>query len=112
MNTIPSTSDAIGTLNVPGFRQAVLDTSALERLLREIEQHADVLEIVPKFPQRGCLAEGPANLAEARKLLLFHSVRGVQIRYRYDGAETCDTIMMAPEGFRLVRIHPELTPIA
>jgi hypothetical protein len=108
MNSADGTTSMPATLNLPDLHQAVLDTPTLERLLRDIEEHAQVNEIIPKFTQRGYVPEGPVTLAEARELLLFQSARGVQIRYRYEGADWWDTIMTAPEGFRLVRIRHSL----
>ena len=47
------------------------------------------------------------TLADARRLLEERAVRGLQIRYRYDGADWWDTLMVLPEGWRLVRIRHE-----
>jgi hypothetical protein len=95
-------------LNLLEANTGMLDLPTLELLLREIEEHAEVTEVIPRFAQRGYVPEGPLTLAEARKLLLFRSARGVQISYRYDGADWSDTILMAPEGFRRTRVRQEL----
>lgn len=104
MNT-NNTTAAAETLNLPDLHQATLDRFTLEQLFSDLEQHAEVSDVIPKFTQRSYVPEGPITLAEARKLIFFHTARGVQIRYRYEGAEWWDTIMAAPEGFRLVRIR-------
>ena len=107
-NALEHPTRGAATLHLLELNQAVLDTPALEQLLREIEEHAEVTEVIPKFVQRGYMPEGPLTLAEARKLLLFRSARGVQIRYQYDGRDWSDTIIMAPEGFRRTRVRQDL----
>ena len=103
MNTTTDHSTP-NTLSLPDLHQAILDEPTLEQLLTDLENHAEVNEVIPKFTAKGYVPEGPMNLDEARKLLHFRSARGVQIRYRYDGSDWWDTIMTAPEGYRLVRI--------
>lgn len=100
------------TLSLPDLHQAILDEPTLEQLLADIETHAKVSEVIPKFTQRGYVPEGPMNIQEARNLLLFRSARGVQIRYHYDGADWWDTIMVVPEGFRLVRIQHDFAGLS
>lgn len=108
MNT-NNTTETPSTLSLPDLHQATLDRHTLEQLFKDLETHAEVNDVIPKFAQRGYVPEGPITLEEARKLLFFNSARGVQIRYRYEGADWWDTIMSAPEGFRLVRIRHDFS---
>lgn len=50
---------------------------------------------------------GTLLLDDARQLLRARTVRGLQIRYRHDGADWWDTLMVVGQNFRLVRIRHE-----
>lgn len=101
-----NTENSPATL-LPDLHQATIDSATLDQLFRDIQEHADVTDVIPKFTQRGYVPEGPISLEEARKLLHSQSARGVQIRYRYEGSDWWDTIMTATPGYRLVRIRHE-----
>ena len=53
------------------------------------------------------LTQQQLTLADARRLLEARAVRGLQLRYRYDNADWWDTLMVLPDGFRLVRLGHE-----
>ncbi|MCW5755578.1 MAG: hypothetical protein KIT24_12795 [Phycisphaeraceae bacterium] len=89
----------------PPMREAVLDDAAIESLLGDLEVFAQVDEIVIKSG-RGMVGDAArATLADVRRLLGERSVRGVQIRYVYDDARWLDTLMVVPEGIRLIRVR-------
>ncbi len=96
-------------LPLPALHQAVLDAADLEALLRDIEQCAELLAVLPKQAATEQIGD-PARLtlADARDLLARRTVRGLQIRYRHDGAEWWDTLMQVSAGWRLVRIRHEV----
>ena len=95
---------------LPELRSSTLDLAEVERLLRDIEACAQVTEIIPKQSAQGYAPEtGTLTLDDARQLLRARTVRGLQIRYRHDGADWWDTLMVAGENFRLVRIRHEFT---
>ena len=46
------------------------------------------------------------QLDEAYRLLTDRKVRGIQIHYRHDAKNWCDTLMPIPDGrFRIVRME-------
>ena len=105
---IPPESEDNQPPALPDLNQALLDEAGLAELLRDIEACTEVTEIIPKQAAQGYVAENATlTLADARRLLVERAVRGMQIRYRYDGADWWDTLMVQPEGYRLVRIRHE-----
>jgi len=84
----------------------MLDLAEVERLLSDIEACAQISEIIPKQSAQGYAPEtGTLTLGDARQLLRARAVRGLQIRYRHDGADWWDTLMCIGENYRLVRIR-------
>lgn len=98
---------------LPDLNQATLDWPGVEALLRDIATCTQVTEIIPKAVAQGYVTDGVAlTLADARCLLEERAVRGLQIRYRYEGADWWDTLMVLPEGWRLVRIRHDFSSSA
>lgn len=95
---------------LPELRSSTLDLAEVELLLNDIETCAQITEIIPKQSAQGYAPEtGTLTLDDARQLLRTRTVRGLQIRYRHDGADWWDTLMLAGETFRLIRIRHEFT---
>ncbi len=93
-------------LILPSLNMATQDAAQVGQLLRDIELCAVVTEIIPKYSARGHVPDTAAvTLAEARELLASKAVRGLQVRYRYQGADWWDTLMAVGDQFRLVRIR-------
>jgi hypothetical protein len=88
---------------LPDLREAILDADKLAALLRDIAALTKVDDIIVK----GRPGQEPASvpLDEVQQLLLGGEIRGVQIRYRHDGAVWWDTLMCTAEGVKLVRIR-------
>ena len=99
-------SDPAPSLPLPPVQQAPLDPATLAALFRDLAACTQVLAVTPRRagpPQR----ETPLttiSLAQAAAGLQSGEFRGVQIRYRYEGQNWCDTLMARPDGIRLVRI--------
>jgi hypothetical protein len=91
---------------LPELHQGVLNSSQLEQLLRDIESCTDLQEIVPKWlSQEQVKTHRSLSLAEARALLVDRAVRAVQFRYRYQGADWWDTILVLGADYKVVRIR-------
>ena len=102
--TIDSSDDAPPQL--PALHTTVLGAAQVEQLLGDIEACTELVEILPKYAAQGRVPDAAGvSLAEARMLLATRTVRGLQLRYRYDGADWWDTLIMAVEGYRVVRIR-------
>lgn len=96
---------------LPPIHVADIDRDKLGELFTDVEALGEQLEIVLKRGAEARVDAGPcASLAQAMELLTCGTVLGVQLRYRFEGADWWDTLMRTPTGFRLVRIqHPSAT---
>jgi hypothetical protein len=92
-------------LKLPPLQQAMLDPATVAALFADLAGCTRVLAVVPRRAARTMTEEPPIDLATAQAGLRDGSLRGVQIRYRYEDREWCDTLMAMPAGgARLVRI--------
>ncbi|RME68455.1 MAG: hypothetical protein D6781_10970 [Verrucomicrobia bacterium] len=92
-------------LNLPQLQQASLDPTTVEALFHDLATCTQILAIVPKTASRTHVEPRSIDLASARAGLADGTFRAIQIRYRYDGREWCDTLMRGPDGGpRIVRI--------
>jgi len=92
-------------VNLPDLQQTVLDAATLDTLFADLAAHAQVLSVVPKLASNAMVAERVITLDNARAGLRDGTLRGVQVRYRFESREWCDTLIAAPGGgARLVRI--------
>ncbi|MBT8037991.1 MAG: hypothetical protein KJO21_10650 [Verrucomicrobiae bacterium] len=93
---------------LPDLQQSVLDPETLDQLFVDLASLTEITEIIPKAAAQGYVPEHTEITLEAsRELLLAGHVRGLQIRYNYQGSQWWDTLLPAPgnQGFRIVRIQ-------
>ncbi|MCL4196461.1 MAG: hypothetical protein KJZ69_03120 [Phycisphaerales bacterium] len=91
---------------LPPMSEALLDDEQLAALFDDLRRLVRIDGIVIKAGRgRADDTARPQRLEEAHAMLAQRMVRGVQIRYRYDGAAWCDTLMPVAQGIRLVRIR-------
>ena len=91
---------------LPALHQGVLDAATLDQLVVDIETCTEVIEVIPKFGADSYVGEDEViDLRKAISMLGEGQLRGVQIRYKYDGSQWWDTLMGTPQGVRLVRIQ-------
>lgn len=92
-------------LKLPALQQAALDPTTLDQLFADLTACTQVLAVVPRHAARTMIVERSISLADAHAAFRAGTLRGVQIRYRYDGREWNDTLLPTPDGgARLVRI--------
>lgn len=90
---------------LPEMNDAVLGEEELVALFRDYNACASGVEIQIKSGP-GLVGNHPRpSLEEARQLLLERRVRGLQLRYAFDGGQWCDTLMSTNSGIRLIRIR-------
>ncbi len=89
---------------LPALTQAVLDPATLDALFRDLATCTEILAVVPKISKQAMTEPVAIDLAAARAGLASGRFRGVQIRYRYESKEWCDTLLAASAGLRLVRV--------
>lgn len=95
---------AAATTPVTPVHEALLDDATTRQLFFDIEQAAELVDIVYKGPcaRRADPVPTTPSLADAhRALAKGHSV---QLRYRFGGEEWWDTLIRAATGVRLIRI--------
>jgi hypothetical protein len=104
MTTNPEISLLEG-VPLPELQDAVLDLATLRQLLFDIATQTELLEVRLKGEPRSYARVDPCDLVEAAAQLLDRRVLGVQVRYRYRGAEWWDTLLGTQGGVRLVRVR-------
>ncbi len=94
---------------LPDLHQAVLDEAGLHELVRDLGRAARVLSVRLKAGA-GRRAEGEASLEQAARQLVSGALRGVQVRYGFEGRVWCDTMLRVSEGYRVVRMEEPTRP--
>ncbi len=102
----PAPSPSGEQQKLPDLNTTILNIGEVEQLLSDIEQFAQVTEIIPKFAARDHVQDTSSiTVQQARELLASRGVRGLQLRYRYENADWWDTLMVSGDRFRVVRIR-------
>lgn len=89
---------------LPNVHQAVLDDGTLEALLSDIAAFGKDIEAIPKTLARQEVKHASIPLDQAAVALQDRSITALQLRYSYEASRWCDTIIAAPDGWRLTRI--------
>lgn len=100
-----SEQPAIEAPKLVELQDAILDAETLECLFRDLELCTEILGVTPRRARNQMVPDVNITLTDAKTLLVSGAVSGLQIRYRYEGAEWWDTLMRIPTGIRLVRIR-------
>lgn len=82
-----------------------LDRAAVEQFFADLAAHAEVLAVLEKGGRAQYCEAARPTLTDAREHLLAGLVRGVQIRYQYEGRLWCDTLLAVAGGYRVVRLR-------
>lgn len=91
--------------------EGTLDDARLDALVDDWSGCAQVVEVRCKQGPT-THADQPVALADAVALLRARRCRAVQVRYEWEGAMWSDTLLAAPQGFRLVRMQEPTRPPA
>lgn len=101
-------SQGQGPGEFPPMANALLDQAGVNALFEDIRTCTQVEEVRVRGSAREMTnAETNLELFAARDLLISGRVRGVQVRYAYDGGTWFDTLIVDPggAGWRLVRVR-------
>ena len=90
---------------LPDLHEGSLDPETLRLLCTEVASHGTAIEVALKGQATARAQGATTSPMEACEALLRGDVRGVQLRYRFEGAEWWDTLLRRPDGFQLVRIR-------
>ena len=96
-------TDCEPTPALPDLHQADLDPQTLGSLFEDLSACADIFAVIPKTGT-GYVAPANISLDEGKEMLLAGQLRGLQIRYKYNGGEWWDTLIQFPDAIRLTRI--------
>ena len=80
------------------------NVNAARRQLIDLAHCTQILAVIPKGGPQAYATDRGIDLETARLGLASGQFRGVQVRYRYEKQEWCDTLLAMPGGVRLVRI--------
>jgi hypothetical protein len=85
------------------LHQGVLDLPTLRQLFDDLDLCTEIVEVRTKG---GAIdhADGVIPFPDARRAFEGRSVRGLQVRYLWEGEGWIDTLLWTPEGPRLVRM--------
>lgn len=92
---------------LPPVHDAVLDDAFVERLFADVGACTELLSVSTKGGAERRAEALPLSLEHAQRALAAGAVHGVQLRYRHEGREWCDTILRQPAGYRVVRIEAQ-----
>lgn len=90
---------------LPEMSDAVLSDDEVAALMRDLRTLTTIDEIIVKAGPGRADDAPQLTLDDAAQMLFERTVRGVQVRYRYDDALWMDTLMPVAEGIRLVRVR-------
>jgi hypothetical protein len=90
---------------MPELTQARLDAATLDQLFIDIATCTKVIDVTAKLAATQMAPQRKLSLDDAHELIRTRGVRGVQIRYLYDGSEWWDTIIVNGDEVRVVRIQ-------
>lgn len=96
--------DACGGEPLPEVQVGELDGALFEAYFSDLVECADVRAVTVKAGPETHAEEPRVSLEQAHMLLLVGSVRGVQIRYLFEGVEWIDTLVAQGDCVRLIRI--------
>lgn len=101
--------------DLPEINESIIDADTLHQLIHDISSLTEILEVIPKgAPERYVAEPGTAanmSLTLGRDLLLAGEIRGLQIRYRHEGAQWWDTLIRTDDGIKIVRIRHDFEHI-
>ena len=92
-------------IKLPDLHETVLDTETLSAYFDDLASHAEVFDVIAKGAPQQYAGEQALDLAGGRALIESGLTRGLQVRYRFQGAEWWDTMICQADGVRLVRIE-------
>ncbi|HYG22982.1 MAG TPA: hypothetical protein VEH04_09385 [Verrucomicrobiae bacterium] len=102
-----SETDDLEAPKLAELQESILDSATLNDLFRDLRVCTEVIEVIPRASRHQMVAERTLTLEEAKEKILSGAINGLQIRYRYEGAEWWDTLLRLPQGVRIVRIRHE-----
>jgi hypothetical protein len=96
------------SIPIPELQQSPLDVATLCQLFGDVRRCAQLVEVLPKYAPGFIAPDATMTPEDGLNGLLQGRLRGLQLRYLYQGSLWWDTLLVvAPGSFRIVRIRHE-----
>lgn len=89
---------------LPAIWDKLLDPATLDQYFKDLAAHAEMISVQEKQSPTEYVHENTMDLPVARERIFSGNACAVQLRYRYDGQEWCDTLMHQASGVKLIRM--------
>ena len=84
--------------------EACWDRDQVDALFADLKQGAEVKQVQVRTTSGDHRPkDSPLTLEQARELLDDSRTKAIQIYYEYDSQSWCDTLMVLPDTFRIIR---------
>lgn len=87
----------------PEVLEAQWDLEQVERLFDDLHQGAEIQHVQVRTTSDRGAQDRVATLGEAQGLLQGGQAKAIQVRYRFDNQNWCDTLMIEPAAVRVIR---------
>jgi hypothetical protein len=88
---------------LPTIWDKLLDAATLDQYFKDLATHAEIISVQEKQSPTEYVHENTVDMAVAREKVMSGTTRAVQIRYRFEEQEWCDTLMCQASGVKLIR---------
>ena len=95
---------------LPELCEGELDPKLLAALVDDLTRLTHIHEILLKGGELSLAERSHLNLESAIQHLQEGRLRGVQVRYSWNGESWMDTLLRSPKGIRLVRMPVPTAP--
>lgn len=89
---------------LPAIWDKLLDPATLDQYFKDLAAHAEMISVQEKQSPTEYVHENSMDLSAAREKVMSGNARAVQIRYRYEELEWCDTLLCKSSGVKLIRM--------
>jgi hypothetical protein len=89
---------------LPTIWDKILDSATLDQYFKDLAAHAEMISVQEKQSPTEYVHENTMDLSVAREKVMSGNARAVQIRYRFDEQEWCDTLIRKASGVKLIRM--------
>lgn len=90
---------------LPTIWDKLLDPATLDQYFKDLAGHAELISVLEKNSPTDYVEDIPMDLAVAREKVMTGDARAVQIRYRFEAQEWCDTLIRHAAGVKLIRMQ-------
>jgi hypothetical protein len=89
---------------LPAIWDKLLDATTLDQYFKDLATHAEIISVQEKQSPTEYVQENTMDLSVVREKMISGTTRAVQIRYRFEEQEWCDTLMCQASGVKLIRM--------